>query len=222
MPRGIVKGQTAALFQRPYPPQSFDGLITSPRFERATDVEEWIREAYLDEGGPLFNADHRHLERAFIGVLWTNVTNRRRGASVAATAEMPQPPTGNAWQKARWEAQMLQWFGSLPDFLITIDAGIANYASDLAFCGLVDHELYHLGQAKDEFGCPRFRKKEGTPIFTMVGHDVEEFVGVVRRYGAHGLLNPQVAALVEAAGKKPRVQSEQIELACGTCGSGMR
>ena len=47
----------------------------------------------------------------------------------------------------------------------------------------------------------------------MRGHDVEEFVGVVRRYGA----SPDVQALVDAANKPAEVGKLNISRACGTC-----
>ena len=47
----------------------------------------------------------------------------------------------------------------------------------------------------------------------MRAHDVEEFVGVVRRYGA----SQEVRALVEAASQPPEVAKINIARACGTC-----
>jgi len=48
----------------------------------------------------------------------------------------------------------------------------------------LEHELYHIVQSVDEFGAPKFNRDTGMPTLTLRGHDVEEFVGVVRRYGA--------------------------------------
>lgn len=53
---------------------------------------------------------------------------------------------------------------------------------------LVDHEMSHLGIETTDAGNTRL---------TLIPHDVEEFVGVVRR---HGLWEPNLAALVAAAG----------------------
>nr|WP_271894430.1 putative metallopeptidase [Phyllobacterium sp. IY22] len=60
----------------------------------------------------------------------------------------------------------------------------------------MEHELYHAGQDRDSFGAPKFRKSTGLPVFILRGHDIEEFIGVVRRYGqmlhmfAHWLMLP--------------------------------
>lgn len=54
----------------------------------------------------------------------------------------------------------------------------------------------------------------GRPVFVIRGHDVEEFVGVVRRYGADAA---GVRAMVDAANQKPEIARVQIAHACGTC-----
>ena len=67
---------------------------------------------------------------------------------------------------------------------------------------------------KDEFGAPKFNQQTGRPSFTMRGHDVEEFVGVVRRYGAEAT---GVRALVDAANAGPEIAAADIAQCCGTC-----
>lgn len=51
------------------------------------------------------------------------------------------------------------------------------------------------------------------PKLKLRGHDVEEFVGVVRRYGA----SEEVQAIIDAASEKPEVARLNISRACGTC-----
>ncbi|MQV21573.1 hypothetical protein GHK65_14775 [Sinorhizobium meliloti] len=65
--------------------------------------------------------------------------------------------------------QVKQWFGFVPDFIITLDA---------EYC-----------------------RASGAPVFTIRGHNVEEFVGVVRRYGANAA---GVRAIVDAAPARQR------------------
>ncbi|WP_420376855.1 putative metallopeptidase [Sinorhizobium medicae] len=48
----------------------------------------------------------------------------------------------------------------------------------------------------------------------MRGHDVEDFVGVVRRYGADAA---GVRAIVDAANRPPEIARANIAHACGTC-----
>ena len=47
----------------------------------------------------------------------------------------------------------------------------------------------------------------------MRAHDVEEFVGVVRRYGA----SEDVQRIIDAAKTAPEVARINIARACGTC-----
>jgi hypothetical protein len=89
--------------------------------------------------------------------------------------------------------------------------------NDVTFCALIEHEMYHCAHARTEFGAPRFRK-DGRPIFGMRGHDAEEFVGVVRRYGLAAAAGG-VRELVEAALREPEVARANVDAACGTCGS---
>ncbi|WP_343718631.1 putative metallopeptidase [Achromobacter dolens] len=116
------------------------------------------------------------------------------------------------WQKARQEQQMIEWFGRVPAFLITLAAHYCATCSDAEFCALVEHELYHIGHAPDPYGAPAF-DKEGRPKLRIVGHDVEEFVGVVARYGP----SVDVQRLVEAVGVAPTMPRLNSARACGWC-----
>lgn len=190
------------------------------QFQPAPDLWAWIASAYLEEGGPLFNPDHAHLGPAFIGFLWTNAENRRQQRRIVGQAEMPERSIrgkGGRWQQARAEMQLRDWFGGdLPDFLITLDAVFAADCDDATFCALVDHELTHCAQAVDEFGMPRFNQQTGDPIWTIRGHDLEEFVSVVRRFGVEAA-GPQAAEFVIAAAQKPEIAPARLAQACGTC-----
>lgn len=198
---------------RPRPPELiFD--LEGPSFLPAPDMSEWINETFIDEGSEIENPDHAHLQHASIGVLWTSVANARLGRSVIGQAEEGSPRAMGRWAKARAEQQVVEWFGEVPDFIITLDASYCAQASDIEFCALVDHELYHCAQERDQYGAPKFRKDTGRPAFTMRGHDVEEFIGVVRRYGADA---SGVRALVDAAAQQPTIARVSIAQACGTC-----
>jgi len=111
------------------------------------------------------------------------------------------------------EQQMYEWFGHIPDFIITLAADYCAQCSDLEFCALVEHELYHIAQETDEFGAPKFYRDSGLPKLKLRGHDVEEFVGVVRRYGA----SHDVQQLVDVANRPAEVAQLDIARACGTC-----
>lgn len=201
---------------RPYPPEdlaTFSEIEMADRFIPAPDVLAWIKDTFLDEGSDLFNADHAHLRDASLGVLWTNCDNSRNMRSVIGQAELMPPMGMGKWQRARAIQQVEEWFGMMPDFLLTFSAPAAHGMDDASFCALVEHELYHCAQRQDQYGMPKF-KEDGTPSFGIRGHDVEEFVGVVARYGA---IDPGVAAMVEVANRRPLVDAASITGACGTC-----
>ncbi|MGO4641695.1 putative metallopeptidase [Mesorhizobium sp. 2RAF45] len=197
--------------QRPLPPAE---LLEANeiKFLAAGELVQWALATFIVEEASLRNDDHSHLNQANIGALWTNVPNGRSGRSIIGQAERGLPPAGK-WLRARIERQILDWFGDVPDFILTFDAHYASQCSDAEFCALVEHELYHCGQERDMFGQPKFRRS-GLPAFTIRGHDVEEFVGVVRRYGADAA---GVRALIDAANKGPEVANVHIAQACGTC-----
>lgn len=200
---------------RPYPPEILiDEYVGIDYFIPSPELEEWARKTFLDSESALYNEEHAHLNDAHIGYLWTNVPNRRKMREIAGEAEKPMFK-GGAWQKHRQEMQFQEWFGAIPDFVITLDSSYAKIADDRSFCALVEHELYHCAQALDEFGSPKFNTQTGLPIFAMRGHDVEEFIGVVRRYGATANVREMIEAAIDEHGK---IEIDDISIICGNCG----
>lgn len=197
---------------RPMPPDTLLGEF-EPMFTPAPELMSWALANFIEPDAPLHNADHHHLNSATIGALWTNVENGRGGRRIVGQCECGIPGMGK-WIKARAERQLIDWFGAPPDFVLTFDAHYCAQCSDAQFMALVEHELYHAGQARDDFGQPRFSKMTGLPIFALRGHDVEEFVGVVRRYGSDAA---GVRALVDAANRRPEIATASIAEACGNC-----
>jgi hypothetical protein len=201
----LAPGQT-----RPMPPASFTDPLTA-RYAPAPEVLAWVRAEILTQGGQLHNPDHVHLEYADIQFLWAPTGFNKAGRTVLGQCEEVTFRCG-PWQKGRQQQQMADWFGIVPQYLITLDASHCLTCSDADFCALVEHELYHVGQEQDIFGAPAFTK-EGLPKLMIKGHDVEEFVGVVRRYGA----GEDVQRLIDAAKGAPEVGKLNIARACGTC-----
>ena len=201
---------------RPMPPADLlelterDDLVMT-KFRPAPEVWQWIETQILAETGSIHNPDHAHLLDADIGVLWASASFAKQGRVVVGQAEQVMFRAGG-WQKARQEQQMYDWFGRVPAYVITLAADYCAQCSDAELCALVEHELYHIAQATDQYGAPKFTQ-EGLPKLQMRAHDVEEFVGVVRRYGA----SQEVRALVEAASQPPEVANINIARACGTC-----
>ncbi|MFK3718474.1 putative metallopeptidase [Pseudomonas fulva] len=177
----------------------------------ACEVWEWIRREVLAETGSIHNPEHSHLNDACIGVLWASSAFIKKGRSVLGQAEQVMIRVGD-WQKARQEQQMREWFGEELQFLITLAADYCAQCTEAEFCALVEHELYHIAQATDQCGTPKFAQ-DGLPKLEMRGHDVEGLVGLVRRYGASN----EVLQLIDAASRPPEVANINISRACATC-----
>ena len=205
----------SVLKTRPMPPDSlFDPSNWVKRLVPADGVSEWVAGALLREDSPLHNPDHKHLFFADVGYLWAGVGNMKQQRRVVGQCEQVTFRC-SGWQRARQEQQIEEWFGHVPAFLITLDAHYAKECSDIDWCSLIEHELYHIGQQIDAFGGLAFTK-DGLPKLGIRGHDVEEFTGIVRRYGA-GAAAGDTAKLVEAARRPAEVGHVAIAQACGTC-----
>ena len=108
---------------------------------------------------------------------------------------------------------MRDWFGCVPVYLITIDASFCEQASDHDFCALIEHELYHIGVERDQDDEIIYSDNTGLPKHYLAGHDVEEFYGVVKRWGA----NESVKRLVEISKNAPFVSDFNVSACCGNC-----
>lgn len=195
---------------RPMPPADLlEHAVTT--LLPAPDVWGWVQSEILSDTGSIHNPEHAHLMDANIGVLWASTGFVKQGRAVLGQAEQLMIRAGG-WQKARQEQQMRDWFGDEPEFLITLAGDYCAQCSEAEFCALVEHELFHIAQKLDKYGAPAFTQ-EGLPKLEMRGHDVEEFVGVVRRYGA----SHDVQQLIDAASRPPEVAKINISRACGTC-----
>jgi len=210
----MARKQEVPGFGRPMPPAELFDPETSICQKPAEGVDAWFRVNLLKEDAPLHNPDHAHLEYCDIGFMWASFGFARKGNTVIGLCE-EMLFRCHAWQKERQEQQMREWFGRVPEYLITLDASYCAKASDAEFCALLEHELYHIGHETDAFGSPAFTKA-GMPKLYLRGHDVEEFVGVVRRYGV-GHPEGRLAQLVKAANGAPEVAKINIARACGTC-----
>lgn len=198
---------------RPYPPPHLmNEFSVYTRLTPANEIHEWVDEHILSESGDLYNPDHFYLKDADLCFLWASSAFEKKGRVVLGQCEEVMMRAGG-WQKARMEQQMHEWFGRVPTFVITLAADYCAECSDLDFCALLEHELYHITQALDQYGAPKFNRDTGQPVLTMRGHDVEEFVGVVRRYGA----SKEVQDMVDAANRPAEVAHVNVARACGTC-----
>lgn len=193
---------------RPLPPsEQFFGFMPDQ-----DGLGAWARSTFIDSDGELYNPLHDHLEHASIGWLWTDEEAKNHGKVILGECRLVQPQQSR-WSSAMAHHQIKGWFGHEPDFLIVISADAARDMDDVSFCALIEHELLHAGQALDDYGQPKFRR-DGSPMFAMKPHCVEEFIDVVERYGA---ADPGVAAMVAAVNRGPTIGRARITGACGSC-----
>ncbi len=184
-------------------------------FAPAMELGDWARETFIEDEGALSNPDHEHLQLAMVLFVWSALPVKKQGRFVVGTAQTGEQSGAPAKkQLAEWVYR--SWNGGLlPDFVVTICATYVHEADPVAICALVEHELYHCAQAVDGWGNPKFHK-DSTPVFAMRGHDVEEFVGVVKRYGAHSpVLEEFRAAMNKAVPNKSNISN-------AVCGCGAR
>jgi hypothetical protein len=183
------------------------GFVPSP------ELLAWARSTFIEDGASLQNPEHEHLQQAKLGFLWTNEPNGRRGRVILGTCQL-LPPTGDKWSIGARVLQLSEWFVGMPDFLITIFAPAAVEMDNASFMALVEHELYHASQKRSAEGEPMFSRETGEPIWATRAHDVEQFVGVVRRYGAQAAM---VEDMVAAANAGPEIAPARIAFGCGNC-----
>ncbi|MCE6002296.1 putative metallopeptidase [Acinetobacter pittii] len=211
--------------KRPYPPEQDnpyaddEDLIDSGgllHFEPANnDLWPWIEETFLCKWGKLHNPDHEHLlsfQPPEISFLWAYAKCEAKDKRVYGQTEKVMINVGG-WRKQRQELQLINWFGDIPKYIITLDARVCQVMSDTDFCALVEHELYHIGHKKNKDSGEFEYTSVGEPRLYLRGHDVEEFHGVVQRYGA----SEEVQKMVNLANEGPTISRANIAHACGTC-----
>ncbi|HFD2185545.1 TPA: putative metallopeptidase [Acinetobacter baumannii] len=206
---------------RPFPPTDFMDQAEEEEALRlipAPDLKLWVVANFLTLGGPLHNPDHDHIaemlhdNEGFLAFAWASSAYKSKQAMVLGQCEKVMFNVGG-WRKARQEQQMRDWFGFVPVYLITIDASFCEKANDSEFCALLEHELYHIGHKKNKDSGEFEYTSVGEPRLYLRGHDVEEFHGVVQRYGA----SEEVQKMVNLANEGPTISRANIAHACGTC-----
>lgn len=185
-------------------------------------LAEWVRATFVDGTGPLANRDHAHLGAADVGFIWTQHAARVKGKTIIGRAHIGEPQGSDDWAKGMKRDHLVRLFSRVPDFYILLSTGFVMEAlresNEAAVLALVEHELYHCAQ--DHMpgfpDVPRFTK-DGKPKWTMRPHDVEQFVGVTRRWGPQGMAEQ---AMADAAERGPTIAPASFAGVCGTCAAG--
>lgn len=189
----------------------------------ALDVEAWVRAEILAPDRPLSIYDHGHLTEhgARVAFLWSTEVETRGGRRTLGTCQTAEP-TGRAWAQAQRRAQLVDWFGTVPTFLVVLDALHAAHALATGrpenVLAVVDHELCHAGIKTDAYGAPQFNDATGEPKWTVVPHTVEEFPGPVRRWGIEATgVGPLAEAIDYVREHGPDMAPATLDGLCGTC-----
>lgn len=143
-------------------------------------------------------AEHSHLQDATIGYMFRDDELTRHGKVTVAEAILLERllPSDKRWSRfVKWSIRHhVLKTAMLPDFLVLIDRNLWEGFDAGQKLALVDHELLHCSQAKDEDGSDKFHK-DGRPVWSVRGHDVEAFGGEVTR---NGLWNEDLVAFARA------------------------
>jgi hypothetical protein len=130
--------------------------------------------------------EHAHLVDAVIGYVFRDDMLTRQGKVVAAEAILVERILQSDKRYSRMvKAFILHVLGAevLPDFVMLIDRNIWEGQSAEEKLALVDHELSHMHFATEEDGETQKFHRDGSPWWSLRGHDVEEFCGVIERNG---------------------------------------
>lgn len=191
----------------------------------AASFGAWVEAALFDPASPLHNPDHQTLAtfEAEIGWAWVTETRAKAGRRVLGEARLGKP-SGDRWQQAYKRRAYLDLFGFEPDFVVTIDAAFVAHALDTGrpadVLAVAEHEVYHLGVERDRFGVERWTDA-GRPVWGLRGHDVEEFAGVVRRWGvAASAAGPLAEAVRHVDAHGPEFAAADLAGLCA-CGSAL-
>ncbi|WP_180128187.1 MULTISPECIES: putative metallopeptidase [unclassified Acinetobacter] len=206
---------------RPFPPTDLidqAGEEDAIRLAPAPDLKAWVMQNWLTLGSDLHNPDHDHIaelihdSEEFLAFAWASSAAMAKKRMVLGQCEKVMFNQGG-WKKARQEQQMRDWFGFVPQYLITIDAAFCEQTSDREFCRLIEHELYHIGVERDEDGEIIYSDVTGLPKHYLAGHDVEVFFGEIRQHG----IDSSVQRLLNIAKNAPFVSETNIAACCGNC-----
>jgi hypothetical protein len=204
------------MYDKPIPPEH----LHEPGFnvEPAPEAAEWLKQMFVLDGAPLMNPDHEHMRKVDLVCLWTNVEFEDGGMPIVGMAEIVNV-NGKPWPRAEKTDHLCMLHGNIPQARIWLYAPAWATCSHWRACAVGEHELYHYAHKHDGEGDPMFDDLD-RPVLTKRAHDVEEFVGVMVRYGVDNCAG-RSRAFVEAALQKPLFAPPTLE-AAAACACGAR
>lgn len=138
--------------------------------------------------------EHAHFKEFSIrvGFLLRVEPKLKAGRHVLGQAMLP---TVQGELKPLFEQLLFTWLGAPVQFLIILDRDFWLEADDITRMALLEHEMCHIKQELNKEGDLKF-DRDGNPCFGLVGHDIEEFNYIVRKYGAW---KSDIASFISAA-----------------------
>ena len=149
-------------------------MAKSNRHYFAPEVYEMAEKMIFDD------KDFRHLQRVRMDYLHCEKPIKKRGSEVLGLARVVRGRASfRACQPEGRRSQQIDWRPGIPFFeiLISLDVWEAFDGFDLKRMALIDHELRHCGIEWDEDDPNKIDKA------FMIGHDIEEMNGTVKKYG---------------------------------------
>lgn len=203
----------ALVESRPLPGEN----LWEPGFsiEPSVEIADWAKKNFILDGSLLTNPKHAHLRSADLQVMLTNVPWVDGDLPVVGMAELVRVG-GKPWAQAERIEHLCLLHGKIPHMRVWLYAPFLATADPWAYCAVIEHELFHFYQKLDRERQPKF-DADGVPVWATRAHDVEEFIGVVERYGVDACRG-RSREFVEAALRPPLIAPASFVAGCATCG----
>ena len=160
--------------------------------------------AYAQAAIQAFPEHYEHLQECRIAYLVTDEDIRMQGRDKAGFVIMP---TAMGQNGKIFDYVLAEFFGFIdecrevpvaPDVVMVIGREAwESYSPTRRVC-LVCHELIHIAHAETKDGEPRYHEDDGRPVFTLIGHDVEEFTTIALMFGQVTQWAPFAKAVTES------------------------
>lgn len=201
----------------PLPPEH----LREPGFELepAPEVVAWLRGMFIDEGAPMFNPRHSHLQKIDLVAVWVNREYVEGGVQVVGQAEIVKP-NGKPWQHLDKVDRLCMLHGNIPQARVWLYAPAWFERGFWRACSVGEHELGHYAHKVSKEG-EKLYDDEDRPVLTRRAHDVEEHVFIMERYGVDHCAG-QSREFVEAALRPPLFAPPTFETKPYACGCGVR
>lgn len=145
------------------------------------------------------HAEHRHLAENEITLGWLmRATPKVKAGKVTLGSIHDTKTMAQGAFKDLFTMMLERLLGTLPQYVVVLDAEFWGAASEIEREALVWHELAHCRHATDQYDAPKY-DRDGNPVYALVGHDIEAFRSEVARYGAW---TPDIKEFMRTAGVK--------------------